>query len=64
MALRITSRNERGVVEYCGKSSDLSSLPLKGISQGSSFFDIETSEVYMFIENETSPNLDGSWVTI
>ena len=64
MALRITSRNERGVVEYCGKSSDLSSLPLKGIAQGSTFFNLETSEAYMFAENETNSNLDGEWIMI
>lgn len=64
MALRITSRNERGVAEFTGLSSDLSSLPLKGIAQGSTFFNLETSEVYMFAENETSSNLDGSWIMI
>ena len=64
MALRITSRNERGVVEYCGKSSDLSSLPLKGIAQGSTFFNLETSSVKIFYENPDNPNLDGEWIEI
>ena len=64
MALRITSRNERGVVEYCGKNEDENKLPLKGIAQGSTFFNLETSSVKMFYENPDNPNLDGEWIEI
>ena len=61
--IKIMNKDETGVVGYSDVSSDIPNLPLKGITQGSTFFDILTSEVYMFIENE-NPTQDGEWVTI
>ena len=56
---------QNGVVESYGRLSDLDSLPKKGIANGSTFFDIENGEVYMFLEAETNPDEnDGQWVRL
>ena len=54
-----------GVVTKYGRNSrgDFDNLPLSGLADGSTYYDMDSGNLYMFSQNEDDPkNEDGEWI--